>query len=378
MNCQSILEGEVAEKYLRGELDPEKQDEFEVHILECSTCLQSVEVLQDMQKDLRERAHEIRAASPAHLSGARYWAFAAASLAVVIGIGVWQWRHQRGGASEARVVRPESPAQEAHSVLPVIPEVEQTKKPESIPSAHSRPKPTIAKNSSEAPKSVAQERATEPPKESENSTQAETAPPKISETVAENKPVPAPARRQEPELTQEQAVELYKLGEVRPAPYSFAGLAGDAKLGRHIANGAVPGGAAAGAGRSAFGEAMVAYLDGHYARAASLLEQAASLEPKAPDINFYHGVCNLLLGHPDEAFSALLEVIQEGKSPLVQPAHIYLARAYLQKMRLKEAESELEAASVLPGPRKQEAANLLRRLRVLRESISSVHAEPKQ
>lgn len=377
MNCRSILEGGIAERYLRGELDPTQQDEFEVHILECGNCLESVEVQQQMHEALRERAHEIRVASPTHLSRVWYWAFAAAAFAVVIGIGIRQWRHQRGESTEARIVRPESPAQEVHPVLPPTPEIDQTKNPNLIPAVPSRPKPIIAKNSSEAPKSVVREGATEPPKEAESRTQAPVAPPQISETITESKPARRPVRKQEPELTQEQAVELYKLGEIRPAPYSFAGLAGDAKLGRHMANGAVPGGTG-GAARAEFNDAMVAYVDGHYARAASLLEEAAMREPKSSDINFYRGVCSLLLGRPDEALSALLGVIREGKSPLVQPAHIYLARAYLQKMKLREAEAELEAASVLPGPRKQEAAKLLQRLRTLRESISPADANPEQ
>lgn len=375
MNCQSIFEDEIAERYLRGELDPAQQDEFEVHILECGSCLQSVEVRQEMHEALRERAHEIRVASPTHLSRVWYWAFAAAAFAVVIGIGIRQWRHQRGESTEARIVRPESPAQEIHPVLPQTPEIDQTKKPHPIPAVPSQSKPIIAKHL--PAQTLGQGRATEPPKEAENRTQVETALPKISETIAESKPAPPPVRKQEPELTQEQAVELYKLGEIRPAPYSFAGLAGDAKLGRHMANGAVPGGTG-GAARAEFNDAMVAYVDGHYARAASLLEEAAMREPKSSDINFYRGVCSLLLGRPDEAFSALQEVIREGKSPLVQPAHIYLARAYLQKMKLREAEAELEAASVLPGPRKQEAARLLQRLRTLRESISPAHANPEQ
>jgi hypothetical protein len=379
MNCQSILQDEIAEKYLRGKLDPAKQDEFEVHILECGACLQSVEVLQEMREALHERAHEIRVASPARLSRVWYWAFAAASLAVVIGVSALQWRHLSGNATEARTVRLESPAQEAHGVPPPTTEpVAQTKEPEQTPAVSSRHNAIMAKNPPAVPKTVAQEKAPEPPKGAENSAQTAVAAPPASETAAGGKSAPVLARKQQPELTQEQAVELYKLGEIRPAPYSFAGLAGDAKLDRHAGNGAVAGGAAGGAGRSAFSDAMVAYVDGHYAKAASLLELAATREPKAPDINFYRGVCSLLLGHPDETLPALTEVVQEGKSPLVQPAHIYLARAYLQKVKLKEAEAELEAASALPGPRKQEATTLLERVRALRASIESAQANQLQ
>jgi len=368
MNCLSVQQGEIAEKYLIGQLDPAQQDEFEVHILECGACLQSVETLQNMQHVLREREHEIRLASPARVSRVWYWAFAAACVAVLAGIGVRQWRHRRDYTTEARIVRPETSVAVGYEVPPPPREpMKQTKEPERLPARRSQPKVIVPSNTPAEPKPLAG---------TDSSTQTALVTPKNSGVVPEVKSALV-VKKQQPELTQEQAVELYKLGEIRPVPYSFAGLAGNAKFTRHLANGAVPGGAGP-AGVSEFNDAMVAYVDGRYAKAASLLEQAATHDRKTPEINFYRGVCSLLLGHPDEALAPLMEVIQDGKTPLVQPAHIYMARAYLQKIELKQAEAELQAATALPGPRTQEAMKLLERVRALRASVESVPGDPVQ
>jgi hypothetical protein len=46
MERQQLHRDELAEKYLNGQLGPGTQDEFEVHILECSHCLRQVEAVQ--------------------------------------------------------------------------------------------------------------------------------------------------------------------------------------------------------------------------------------------------------------------------------------------------------------------------------------------
>jgi anti-sigma factor RsiW len=63
MVCRDVQENELAEKYLNGQLDPMLRDAFEAHILDCSHCLSSVELLQAVREDLAAHAHAIRSQS---------------------------------------------------------------------------------------------------------------------------------------------------------------------------------------------------------------------------------------------------------------------------------------------------------------------------
>ncbi len=379
MNCQSVGEDGIAEKYLKGELEPPVQDEFEVHILECLRCLQSVETLQEMRTALAAQAHEIRLASQRPSFRLRYWAFAAVALVVFVGIGVLQLRKRKPAGAEVSVVQQQAPPSRDRVAEPTPQEAVKVRdnplssgssapQPQkSLPSA--RHNPTSGKDTTTELASGAA--SAEPPA---MPIQEPSQVPPAAQISASNQPaVPREVRKQQPEFTSEQALELYRLGEIHPAPYSFSGLAASAKYParRAGAAAAVPGGVPADPERSSFRNAMVAYVDGRYADASIMLENAALLEPEAADINFYRGVCSLLLGRPDDAIAVLTKAIQEGKSPLVQPAHVYLARAYLQKANLKQAETELAAASVLPGPLKSEANSMLRRIRSLRASVEA-------
>jgi hypothetical protein len=381
MNCQSVGEDGIAEKYLKGELEPPVQDEFEVHILECPRCLQSVETLQEMRTALAAQAHEIRLASQRPSFRLRYWAFAAVALVVFVGIGVLQLRKRKPAGAEVSIVQQAPPSRDPVAETTQQEAVKARDNPlssgssgssapqpqKSLPSA--RHNPTSGKDTTTELASGAA--SAEPPA---MPIQEPSQVPPAAQISASNQPaVPREVRKQQPELTSEQALELYRLGEIHPAPYSFSGLAASAKYParRAGAAGAVPGGVPADPQRTSFRNAMVAYVDGRYADASTMLENAASFEPKAADVNFYRGVCRLLLGHSDDAIPVLTKVIEEGKSPLVQPAHVYLARAYLQKANLKQAEAELATASVLPGPLKSEANSMLRRVRSLRASLEA-------
>ena len=45
MNCNQVAGQGIAELYVIGKLKSSLQDEFEVHVLECKTCLKTLEVL---------------------------------------------------------------------------------------------------------------------------------------------------------------------------------------------------------------------------------------------------------------------------------------------------------------------------------------------
>lgn len=389
MNCQNVDDG-IAEKYLKGELEPPSQDEFEVHILECPQCLQSVEALQQLRTALTTQAHEIRLASPGRSFHLRYWAFAAVALVVVVGIGVLQLRKRKPAGGGASVAQQQVPTSRDRVVEPLPQEAvkAQNHPPSSgptksqprkrVPSA--RQNPVLDNNASELASGPTSSEPARGPVQEPSQAPATT---QVSDARQAATVVPREARRPQPELTAEQALELYRLGKVHPAPYSFSGLAASAKAptrradatgavqGTAGATGAVQGRIPADPERTHFRNAMTAYVDGRYADASGMLADTALLEPKAADVNFYRGVCSLMLGRPDDAIPVLTKVIEDGKSPLIQPAHVYLARAYLQKAYLKQAETELVAASGLPGPLKSEANSMLQRVRSLRASVEA-------
>jgi TolA-binding protein len=144
--------------------------------------------------------------------------------------------------------------------------------------------------------------------------------------------------------------ELFRLGAIRPAPYNFSGTALHAGFGTtatpssarsgHISSGSEE--------RTEFADAMRAYVDGNYDEAIELLRRVLQVEPEAPDANFYLGVMQLLKGRPDQCFDPL-KAAASGHTRWAQPAHYYLAKAYLQTRDLASAEVELKAAAAITG-----------------------------
>ncbi len=65
MACQALHRDELVEKYLNGQMLASARDEFEVHLLECADCQQSVDALHALRHELTEAAHRIRAHHPA-------------------------------------------------------------------------------------------------------------------------------------------------------------------------------------------------------------------------------------------------------------------------------------------------------------------------
>ena len=84
MLCRDVEENEIAERYLRGQLDSAAQDEFELHILDCSRCLASVELLQAVSEDLASRAPEIRTQASIPEPRARWSWVAVAVLSILV------------------------------------------------------------------------------------------------------------------------------------------------------------------------------------------------------------------------------------------------------------------------------------------------------
>lgn len=364
VDCRYVTDKALAECYLNGKLEAPLQDEFEVHLLECPNCLQAIETLKELHSAVALEAARIRLAPERKTSRFWYWSFATASLLLLVALGVLHWRkpgpqiaHNETSPATQNVVP--QPAEQQPTLLPApttSPKLADPKRKAALAAELNKPNTQAHSELSPAPE-----------------TESEVQTPLVAVLT---KPPQVPAAQTKPrELSPAEANELYKLAQVRPAPYVFAGLSTGTRSSKGMS--AVEN-TASYAASSAFQDAMIAYVEKRYRDASEKLENAAQLEPTAPHINFYLGVCRLLLGRPDEAVPVLNQVVDEKKSRYVQAAHLYLAKAYLQKADLKQAEAELQAASAITGELKAEAGSLLERVRALRTARQGSPKSPAE
>jgi tetratricopeptide repeat protein len=384
MDCLTVNREELTEKYLQEKLDPAQQDEFETHLLECPKCMQELELLQALRRDLADRAHEIRgwtASKPFFR-----WQVAVLAMAFVMALafGIRQLRESKKGNDSAEIAQKKQ-KDELKPLVAEAPKSDVAEKPLDSVSAPSKA-PTVRAAKKEAADATPLHAPSQAPVISDPSTPAtpkremptqplpgtEIPPAPIdSQTAARNvDPGANPASQVTPALTTAQGVELARIGMVEAPPYTFSGMVlhlippKDDKRGGFTKDKGSPG-----AGRVLFQKGMKEYVDGHYSEAAGYLEQAVKLEPAAADINFYLGICKLLQGHPDESISPLKNAGAAGQSIYLQPSHYYLAKAYVQGNKLADAEEELRKAIAVPGRLTSDAKGLLARLQILRQQI---------
>jgi TolA-binding protein len=167
------------------------------------------------------------------------------------------------------------------------------------------------------------------------SQQASSSPPAESPL----RPTPSPA----PSST---APSLEELARVEPPPYSEIVLRG-----------------AEDEGQEAFRTAMQNYSTEDYAKAIPGLQTAVKANPQAASFNFYLGACYLLTDRTDPAIVYLRKTISLGNPAYSESAHFYLAKAYLRKKEVSDAEEELQKVVQLHGSRETEAGEILRELR---------------
>lgn len=393
MECQELHRDDVAEKYLNGQLDPAARDEFEVHILECRQCLRRVEAVQALRQELADHAHQIRAYSQVERSWFRWqWVTATAFALVVCGLGVVEFRRMKASQS-AEVQVPTSATSGAGSNgaatttnssqvpseridnLPVNGRkyIDFTKTDSQVargkvPSIGSAPASGLSIKGQRARSNSVSVDAADATDNSVSGERSSAPPPAAV-------PSPAPSislKPQTPEAaSDETAKELFRLGTVQAPPYTFSGFASssahDAVLGPGALSGK-SGKAPTNQARPFFRDAMDAYVDKRYADATDLLERALQAEPNALDVNFYLGVCRLLQAKPADSIAPLQSVLVDEESPWAQPAHFYLAKAYIQTGDLAHAEAQLQAAAAMPGRLKAEAGSEVTRLQAVRAS----------
>ncbi len=376
MRCEQAIHEELAEKYVAARLAEPLQEEFEVHVLECPRCRNQVERLQDLQADLARPA-SVPAPRAPFFAWPR-WALSAVAALLLVGAAAVWFDQQRSEQSLPLTAGTTSPA--------TVP-TPNAAAPQPMPgngrnyvdfsNNTGRPQKTApeGKKRSTDPATTPGASAPEQPPQAASAAQPEA--PEVARLEGE-KPeaipagsapgAPAAARGQ---LPNELAAELFRLGQADPPPYTFAGF----NAGRE--EGPVPGGQKMGVRppsaqvgrRHVFASAMAAYIEGRYAAALPLLEQAVEAEPAAPDTRFFLAACRLLLGRPKEAATVFTQAIQLGPSLYLEGAHFYLAKAYIQMNQLAEAEDELQATVAIQGRLSVEAASLRARLQAVRSAL---------
>ena len=394
MDCSKIDRNELAEEYLNDALDEAQQSDFEIHILECQKCLEAVEVLQAVRFDLSDRAPAIRTYSYVPHRDLR-WAWVAVVATVILafatGTGKLWFRStnthtarnsapeigaaptsglsmngQRGSSNTLNVDGDETTDNSVRGVRSQIP-VHRAQKGQVAGKGEGATTP--APESSDK-NGTATEAAAEPSHDQSSAPEVASESPSVTSATSG---VATTAKG----TADQAASELSELAAVRPFPYTFAGVAGTQpssggsvsaklRLGSPVAGAK---GANSKAGASGFStsqdyfhDGMLAYVSKDYAGAAPLLEQAVTLDAGMSEASLYLGVCRLLQGNAPDAVSALQPVTRTKKPNLAQPAHFYLAKAYLQMGKLKEADTELHAASLLPGRLAGESNALMQRV----------------
>lgn len=142
------------------------------------------------------------------------------------------------------------------------------------------------------------------------------------------------------------AASLEELARVEPPPYTAVVLRGaedDAQV--------------------AFRKAMQYYSKGDYAHAIPGLRAAVNASPRTARFNFYLGVCYLLTDQTDLAIEAFRRTISPSEPTYSEPAHFYLAKAYLRKKQVAAAEDELQKTVQLHGSMEADAGEILHQLR---------------
>jgi TolA-binding protein len=388
MLCRDVEQNELAVQYLAGELDPELGEDFEVHLLECSRCQAALKTLLLMREDLQARAHEIRSYALRSRSFLQRGWIAIAVVVVLVSVAGFleirkvQYMHL---SQPAQMPPPQSvhviltPDQSACGEGCFAHNSSTTEAIDASSKAHAPKHPSSGASKSmnktdSGKESVAREHSDSHPGA------ADTSPPDGTSSTdstaaaqAENTAAPVGNRKPLPRsnlLSEPGERELFRLATINAPPYTFAGFTRYAKdtPSHPGSTGAQPGHLTSPNGkRPAFQNAMLAYVDGDYRRAGDLLERALSQEPPAADAYFYLGICRLLAGDAAGSIAPFKSALDYPKSPLLQSAHYFLAKAYLHTRDYTSAEAELQAAAAQMGEWTRSAKDDLATLQALRE-----------
>lgn len=163
---------------------------------------------------------------------------------------------------------------------------------------------------------------------------SEITPPAVATTPAPAAPLPS----------------LSELAVFQPPPYAPATLRGSADE-----------------ATKRFQAAMQHYAKGDNRAAIPGLLSAAALDPKAPNVQFFLGICYLATEQDDAGVERLRKTISLGETLYLEGARFYLAKAYLRQGKLNAAEEELKETVKLKGDFAPAAQELLRKVQVVQD-----------
>jgi Putative zinc-finger len=343
--CRKSERGDLLAEYVSGQLSPEVQADFELHILECQRCQEALETLQVARDDLATRAHDIRSYSPVTRIRLRWRVVVAATLSLILcSVGIYwyalsnragstvaqkppahtqvpaQTAQAGGGASQDRLAPDLSISSRKHAAIQRNPEVRANS---------ARPSPPVTPREVEPG----------PPKPPANK-------PKNDLTVTDS----------QNDWTEEQ--EIARLSEFTPP--TFSGVDGtNTTSGGYLPSSTLGRGEIPLQGRvlSLFQDAMLAYDEKRYGDAEALLIATDKLKPFDLEVILYLGICKLAEGNASDAIEILKfatsmndDLLRRRKppSPYAPAAHFCLAKAYLQMRDLYSAEQQLKEAPEIP------------------------------
>jgi TolA-binding protein len=165
--------------------------------------------------------------------------------------------------------------------------------------------------------------------------QAHSLPTPANPVAPAQSPPPAPA-----------APSLEELASVEPPPYSDVVLRG-----------------AQDEAQETFHKAMQYYVKLDYAGAIPGLQAAVKASPGTARFNFYLGACYLHSEQTDSAIASFRRTVSLADPSYTEPAHFYLAKAYLRKKEIPAAEDELQKTVKLHGDKEAAAGEILHHLR---------------
>ena len=335
---------DLVAEYVSGQLSPELQADFELHIFECRRCQQALETLQVARDELAARAQDIRSYSPASRIRLRWVEVVgvAASLTLILcSVGSYWFALSHRGDSTVAQKPP------AHTTQ--VPE--QTAQAGGGASQNGLA-PDLSVSSG---KHAATQRN---PEVGANSARPSPPVTPMESPEVEPGPLKPPANKTNNDITvtnsqnggtEEQ--EIARLSEFTPPTFTFSGVDGtNTTSGTFLPPSTLEPGRPAlqGRARSLFLDAMLAYDEKRYTDAEALLNEAVKLAPGDPEVSLYLGICRLAEGNAYDAVPPLKSVTNKNDSPYAQAAHFCLAKAYLQMRDLYTAEQQLKEAAEIP------------------------------
>ena len=145
---------------------------------------------------------------------------------------------------------------------------------------------------------------------------------------------------------------LTELARVEPPPYVPATLRG-----------------AADQATQRFRAGMQHYVKADFRGALPDLRAAAKLNPKAPEIQFFLGICYLITEQTDRSIAHLRATVALGDTPYLEEAHFYLGKAFLRQKDIGAAQDVLQRTVKLHGKLEHEAQELLRQLEPISRAL---------